>query len=156
MKYKAFSQTYTYNTPVLASEVTLYPPGAPEDSSSLKVIAVWDTGAVRSFVSNRVGELLDLKPTKPVKFTGGTGTEDGFETVLACRLSNGLFIPDKKVVMAAIATGDDILIGMDLIGAGDFHISHNGGKTLFSFVIPAFPKPINLELEAERLNSHSL
>jgi hypothetical protein len=93
-----------------------------------------------------------LVPIRPTRLAGLTGINDGFVALVACKFPNGLFIPDKEVDVGEANPGIDMLIGMDLIGAGDFHISNNGGKTLFSFVIPPLPTPINLELEAERLN----
>jgi SEC-C motif len=34
-------------------------------------------------------------------------------------------------------SGFDVLVGMDVIGSGDFAVSSNGGKTMFSFRMPS-------------------
>jgi hypothetical protein len=45
-----------------------------------------------------------------------------------------------------------MVIGMDIIQLGDSHISNTDSKTLFSFIIPFLPTPLNLEDEARKLN----
>ena len=47
----------------------------------------------------------------------------------------------------------DLLIGMDIIQLGDFHISNTGGHTLFSFVVPPLPEQFDLTKKADVLNN---
>jgi hypothetical protein len=46
-----------------------------------------------------------------------------------------------------------MLIGMDIIRLGDFHISNTGSRTLFSFVIPPLPEQFDLTRKAGELNN---
>jgi hypothetical protein len=71
---------------------------------------------------------------------------------LAIKLPNNLFIPDKRAFICDLPDSINILIGMDIIQLGDFHISNAGGKTRFNFVIPPLPEPFSLAAEADRLN----
>jgi len=52
-----------------------------------------------------------------------------------------LFLPNRvffSPVRAArgVVSGADVLVGMDVIGAGDFAVTNAGGKTVFSFSVP--------------------
>ncbi len=54
-----------------------------------------------------------------------------------------IFLPNKVIVpeirmVRGIVTGDaEVLIGMDIIGAGDFAVTNKDEKTTFSFRIPS-------------------
>ena len=52
-------------------------------------------------------------------------------------LPNGLFFKGIKVIEGNIGGDVEMLIGMDIIGAGDFSISNYNNKTTFSFRIPS-------------------
>jgi hypothetical protein len=72
--------------------------------------------------------------------------------LVAMRLPNNLLLPDKRVLIGDFSSSVDMLIGMDIIQVGDVFISNANGKTVFSFVIPSFPNPINFAEEALKLN----
>lgn len=58
--------------------------------------------------------------------------------VVGLHLPNGLGNGFLQVTeMPAIAGAHDILIGMDVISAGDFAISNHEGRTVFSFRMPS-------------------
>jgi len=50
----------------------------------------------------------------------------------------------------------DILIGMDIIGMGDFAVCNVDNKTSFSFAVPPFPDRINLADKAEAANKNNV
>ena len=72
---------------------------------------------------------------------------------ISIKLPNGLIIPSIKVFVCDIPSPIDMLIGMDIIRLGDFHISNTGGHTLFSFVSPPLPEQFNLAQKADELNN---
>jgi len=43
-------------------------------------------------------------------------------------------VPVSKM---ALLGGIDVLIGMDILGLGDFAVTHQDGKTVFSFCVPS-------------------
>ena len=43
-------------------------------------------------------------------------------------------VPVSKMVLLG---GIDVLIGMDILGLGDFAVTHHDGKTVFSFCVPS-------------------
>jgi hypothetical protein len=85
----------------------------------------------------------------------GVGGPQIIEVVrLAIKLPNDLYISSKRIGVCNMqsAYNIDMLIGMDIIQLGDFHISNKGGKTRFSFVIPPLPNVYSLTVEAAKLN----
>ena len=60
--------------------------------------------------------------------------------------------PMMRVAKVA-AVGVDVIIGMDVIGAGDFAVTHQNGKTTFSFCCPSrkeidFVNEVNQDIQA--------
>lgn len=101
-----------------------------------KYTALWDTGATHSVISPAVVAALGLKPTGMKQVFGVSGA-DVCETFLVnIGLPNKVAFPQVEVTVGQL-TGIDVLIGMDLITAGDFSISHKDGRTIFSFRVPS-------------------
>lgn len=99
-------------------------------------IAIWDTGATSSVITRKVVEALGLKPVSIAKAHTPSG-----EDVAYCYYID-LFLPNRVVirnllVMELEPAGCDILIGMDVIGQGDFAVTNYQGKTTFSFRLPS-------------------
>jgi hypothetical protein len=68
-------------------------------------------------------------------------------------LPNTVLIPMKRVSIAKIGGGADMLIGMDIISLGDFLISNAGNRTSFSFVIPPFPDQPDWVERSDKINN---
>lgn len=67
-----------------------------------------------------------------------------------------IFLPNQVVFSKIRVTkgefpGADILIGMDVIGSGDFAVTNNNGRTVFSFRIPS-QSPIDFAQEINQQN----
>jgi hypothetical protein len=72
---------------------------------------------------------------------------------IAIVLPNKFEIEGLMVMVAELnASGVDMLIGMDIIGLGDFSISKGENSTLFSFDIPPFTNKVDLVEKAEVSN----
>lgn len=98
--------------------------------------ALWDTGATNTVISKNVINALALKPIGQTKVFHAKG--DAISNVYAINL----FLPNQVAFsFVKVTEGDlngfDILIGMDIITAGDFSVTNVGGKTTFSFRIPS-------------------
>ena len=87
--------------------------------------ALWDTGATSSVITRRVVEQLGLKPVSITNVHTASGCEQAFVWF------HSLPVTEAKL------NGFDVLIGMDIIGMGDFTISKDNDKTLFSFQCPS-------------------
>ena len=119
----------------LVNDVGVVPFGS--DISEAKTYrAIWDTGATGSTITEQVVREGGLKPSGIVELAGVHGKQ----TVHTYRVS--LVLPNKvnceiRVAEVILTKGHDILIGMDIIGLGDFAVSSWQGRTTFTFRIPS-------------------
>lgn len=99
-------------------------------------IGIWDTGASATCITKRVATDLGLSPITFTKVNTASGSH--VTPVYAVALFLGKVMFDSVQVTEAILTpGNDLLIGMDIIGTGDLAISNFQGKTTFSFRVPS-------------------
>ena len=108
---------------------------------SKQFVGLWDTGATGSVIQKRVADDLGLSPSGRVVVhgVGKDGTPNEFETnsyLINIHLPNQVALVAVKVSEGTIG-GADILIGMDVIGCGDFVITNFNGKTTWSFRVPS-------------------
>lgn len=98
--------------------------------------AVWDTGATGSVITQQVADDLGLQPTGMTVVHGIEG-ESNTETYLVnITLPNGVMFHGLKVTKAKLL-GFDVLIGMDVMGAGDFAITNFDEKSVMTFRVPS-------------------
>lgn len=98
--------------------------------------AIWDTGATKTSISQRVVDELGLKT---IGF-GTNHTAGGNLTVTMHRVN--IMLPmgvgiSSLLVSCSDIDGPDVLIGMDVIARGDFSVTNVDGKTTFSFRMPS-------------------
>ncbi|MBR1468695.1 MAG: retroviral-like aspartic protease family protein [Prevotella sp.] len=111
---------------------------AGEEVKRVKVQrSLWDTGASVSLISSRVAKVLGLEPIGKSGVSGyneGVDVKDTFLTHIG--LPTGDIVTN---VMSMEFDSDeyDVVIGMDVIGKGDFAITNKDGNTTFSFRIPS-------------------
>lgn len=101
-----------------------------------KYVALWDTGATNSAISQAVIDACALVPTGVAEVHGVHGSQQR-ETYLV-----NIYLPNDVAVMGAIVTrmetrDADILIGMDVINLGDFAVTNFKGRTKFTFRMPS-------------------
>ena len=99
--------------------------------------AVWDTGATHSVISLSVVDACGLELSG---FTRVYQVQDSYRAatyIVNIELPNGLVVPDIRVAASSMLGAEDVLIGMDIIGYGDFAISHTNGNTKFTFRYPS-------------------
>ena len=98
--------------------------------------AAWDTGAEVTIVSQRVVDVLGLKPFEHSKVMGIGGVEDVDVYRIHLGLPNG-YLYKNLIVYCSDINDYDILIGMDLIAQSDFFLTNINGNNQFIFQIPA-------------------
>jgi hypothetical protein len=101
--------------------------------------AIWDTGATHSAITQAVVDQCDLKPIGKTKVSHAGIDEEPEETdvyLVNIRLPNRVVVENVMVSRGGFS-GAEVLIGMDIIKAGDFAITHANGNTKFSFQIPS-------------------
>jgi hypothetical protein len=105
------------------------PPVVPFD-------AIWDTGATNSVITQAVVDACGLVPTgmADVRHAGGVGRAPTY--LVNILLPNRVGYQGVRVSLGKFS-GGDILIGMDIIGTGDFAVTNVNGATKFSFRHPS-------------------
>jgi hypothetical protein len=110
------------------------PPEARRDYRQYR--AIWDTGATNTVISHRVAEQCGLKQVGVARVRDTHEVRWCATYFVNLRLMNDMLFVGRKVTKANL-TGADILIGMDIIGEGDFAVTSKDGNTVFSFRVPS-------------------
>jgi len=98
--------------------------------------AIWDTGATASVITGKVVDELGLKPVGKAKVNHAHGVAETEAYLVNIGLPNQVGFAGIRVTKGDLA-GTDVLIGMDIIGQGDFAVTNKDGKTTFSFRVPS-------------------
>lgn len=131
--YYAFTIKYNGITHQLKTEVDIV-----SNSGNVKGIALWDTGASGSCISEKIAKKLNLIPIGKQKIFTPAG-----ERIVNVYLID-IILPNKVTVKSvAVCDSDielqglDMLIGMDIIALGDFTITNYNQKTFFTYRMPS-------------------
>lgn len=118
---------------VLKSEIQVF---TPKTTQQVTVTGIWDTGASQSVITQKVVDALGLQPTG----IGQSETAGGLVTASKYTITLGLppdiTIEDVEASCLPLPGDCDVLIGMDIIGLGDFSITNFNGRTCMSFRVP--------------------
>ncbi len=98
--------------------------------------SLWDTGANRSAVSQKVVSDLGLETVAYMQNYTAGGMVLSSNHLVNLVLPNGIEIA-SLIVSCCDIDGADVLIGMDVINKCDFAITNEGETTTFSFRIPS-------------------
>lgn len=113
---------------------------APEQVQEPQVVtAIWDTGAGKTVISNRIAKILRLQPDS----LGYIHTAS--HTVISAQYSvfleiEGYLALETAVLSSNLPSHFDAVIGMDVINLGDFAISNDGVNTFLSVRTPSMGK----------------
>lgn len=105
--------------------------------STKKWNGLWDTGATKSSVDQRVVSAMGLIPVGKGCISTANGTVIVNTYLVNLTLPNHVTVQNILVTGADLGTDVDVLIGMDIIRHGDFSITNTNGATTFSFRIPS-------------------
>ena len=105
--------------------------------------ALWDTGAMLSVISPEIVSKLRLTIVDTVEIAGINAESEADVAVISIRFPNGAEIMDIRVAICNMPSGNEIIIGMDVITQMDIAITNGGGQTQFSFAIPPFENRID-------------
>lgn len=101
--------------------------------------ALWDTGANRSVITRKTADDLQLVPTGVIRVRHAGGVSNHRSYVVNLLLPNNVTMAGVLVTECDDAAGSfGVIIGMDIICAGDFAISNHQGNTVMSFRVPSF------------------
>lgn len=144
MKTSSFTFKYPGHSNVLISGVlisTAFDP--PSDKvnarnySAKSYNAIWDTGATGTVITQKVVDQCALSPTGVVEVHTAAGKTRTNSYLVNVWLPNRSIVSNVKVTLGKLASNADVLIGMNIIGLGDFAVTNKGGKTVFSFRFPS-------------------
>ncbi len=153
-KHNAFTVRYNSRARVLITKAQIGLPFSKEEfiekvksneNISLKdYFAIWDTGATNCVITKRVVDELGLKPIKVVEVNHAGGKSLSNVYMVNIRLPNNVMIGAVQVTEGVLSSGSEdqggnpnMLIGMDIIGQGDFAVTNSNGKTTMSFKLPS-------------------
>ncbi len=103
---------------------------------SIAIASIFDTGATRSVISEKIAKTLGLVPVGQCSVGTAGGRVIQKMYMVHFVLPNQVIIGGMEVTSAPLPN-IDALIGMDIITLGDFAISSYKGNTFFSFQIPS-------------------
>ena len=139
--FRAFTTSHSAQVSVLRNECgvseayDLGDQGNPNPQIS-KFQAIWDTGATNCVITQEVINTCNLFPSGVVKVYGVHEPKMSESYFVNIYLPDDVALPGVRVTKGQFI-GADILIGMDVIGCGDFAVTNNNGRTYFSFRIPS-------------------
>ena len=144
-KRHAFTLKYSQRTGVLFTDIGVSKPDHDGELSQFR--GVWDTGATNSVISKRVVDALGLKTVRTTTNQTANGEREAGVYIVDLYLPNMVRLRGQAVIDGLLADAD-VLIGMDVIGEGDFAITHHGTGTCMTFQLPSgkhidFVKEIN-------------
>jgi predicted aspartyl protease len=138
---QAFTRTFPAGTRDIKTECKLCPAFIMTDKghdipAHKEYMALWDTGACGTVITQRVVDDLKLIPTGKARVFHANGESIVNTYLVGIQLPNGVGM-SKLLVSEGVLTGMDVLIGMDIIGQGDFSITSFNGQLKFSFQYPS-------------------
>lgn len=98
--------------------------------------AIWDTGATKTVITPKVVQTLNLKVVSKCQMATPHGIGEANCYYINLGLPNHVAIPNLLVI-EGVPQKCDVLIGMDIIGQGDFAVCNYQNKTSFSFRVPS-------------------
>lgn len=129
---------------VLTNQVGLaVPPTAGVQQLPIKVVqfqAIWDTGATGTVITKKAAADLGLSPTGQTVTIGVHGPKQVNTYIVNLHLPNKTTVDFVEVTECDALSSDGsshILIGMNVIGLGDFAVTNRDGKTVMTFCMPS-------------------
>lgn len=157
--FQALTVKFTGRTYVLFSEVGVSQPFEPSDTSAnqfpvINTTAIWDTGASCTVISKKFAEQIGLVPTGKTTITGVNHSTQENTFLVNIYLPNKVCFAFMKIAEVPALSGDaGLLIGMDIIGAGDFSVFTENGKTVMSYRYPSIGGA-DFVIEAGNVRAH--
>lgn len=153
-RHNAFTVKYNGRARVLTTKTKIGLPFSQEEYRRRKetgetielkeYFAIWDTGATNCVITKKVVDELGLKPIKIVEVNHAGGKFNSNVYLVNIGLPNNVLVGAVQVTEGILTSGavnpefePNVLIGMDIIGAGDFAVTNSNGKTVMSFKIPS-------------------
>lgn len=139
--FKALTQKSGGLANQILTKVRISPPSIPLDKNQVpnnrEYLGIWDTGATGTAITPKVVKELGLIPTGVTDVITAKGIGKSPVYFINVYLPMGVIITGVRATEALLVGDTDVLIGMDVIGLGDFSITNAEGITTMSFRVPS-------------------
>lgn len=112
-----------------------------DKAKAVKMFGIWDTGATTSCITKKYAEQLGLTAVSTSIMRGVFGERESPVYRIVITFKNKNIVLERLVVGCDTLASDEenigLLIGMDVIGLGDFTVSNHNNQTVMSFRIPS-------------------
>ena len=157
--YNGFTKIYDRPVSKLTTYVDILPVFSEVKSLChvpIKLKALWDTGAtitaVKHYTLNRLkAPLVRTKASAKIVGIGGMSVEANY-ILTNIHITEDFYIQHCPTYIMDFPSDFDMIIGMDIIGMGDFAVCNTDCTTSFSFVVPSLPDRIDFIEKIETLN----
>jgi hypothetical protein len=115
----------------------------PTSGKTITTKGIWDTGATNSVITKGSAQALGLSPISLANVRGVHGTRTVPVYRVAITLNNeNISIVTEVTECDELSGSHDtgMLIGMNIIGMGDFTVSNYNGETTMTFRVPSLEK----------------
>jgi hypothetical protein len=154
--FRALTLSSGGNLRVLSSVVKVYTPvlnkSKGPDKQTADLVGIWDTGATGTVITQRVVDELEIMPIGRTEVHHAQGSDESPVFLVDLQLPMMVVIQGLAVTLGKLPPGVDVLIGMDVIGTGDFAVTNVGGLTTMSFRVPSQAK-IDYVAESNAINA---
>jgi hypothetical protein len=103
-------------------------------------MGIWDTGATSSVITEKIVTECGLKQIGITEAHGADGKYLAEVYLISLSLPNAVGWASITVTKGKLGPGCDMLVGMDVIGQGDFAVTNHRGQTCFSYRYPSAEK----------------
>jgi hypothetical protein len=139
MSVNAITKT-TPKSNVIKTEVTI---SNTKTKANISTKGIWDTGATHSVITKSTAQALGLIPISMTNVVGVHGSKMVPVYRVAITLNNENISIETQVTECEELSGTHdtgMLVGMNIIGMGDFSISNFNGETTMTFRVPSLEK----------------
>jgi hypothetical protein len=154
--FRAFTITHNGIARRIVTMVRLaaaFDPQVKPDPSPTHIerLALWDTGATNSVITDATAQALKLTPVGQVSIKHAGGSSSSSTYLVNFVLPNNVGVAGVMVSQCPDSAGDfGAIVGMDIISQGDLSLTNAGGHTVMSFRTPAI-QGVDYVGEANRL-----
>ena len=143
--FRCFTTRADGRVNVLKNEISVseaYDPRSGDPApQSKQFVGIWVTDATGGVIQKRIADELGISPSGRV-VVHGVGKDGAPNELEPNAYLINIYLPNQVGLMAVkvsegTISGADILIGMDVIGCGDFVITNFNEKTTWSFRVPS-------------------
>jgi len=138
---QSFTRRYNGLANALITPIEISPAFDPKTAKTqpptCEFNGLWDTGATNSSITSMVAQQCNLIPIGMTRTSIAAGEMDSNVYMVSLVLPQKVVFTNLKVNESILHPGIDVLIGMDVISKGDFVITNNKNKTIFSFRMPS-------------------